>query len=118
MVIGPDTISSGSNSTKGSDITRYSETFLIVEASVPVPWMSPQDLPQSALANGIVSSRPQRDKPVVQGIGSPHRNGAWVLMVGGTDGSLGTSFLSKDTPPEKLLEYSRIKPVEKENEDE
>jgi hypothetical protein len=27
----------------------------------------------------------------------------------------GKDFLSNDTPPEELLDYSRIKPVEKEN---
>jgi len=65
---------------------------------------------QSALANGIVSSRPKRGKPVVQGIGSPHRNGAFVVW---TDGSLGR-FLSDKTSPEQLLEYSRIKPLNRE----
>ena len=110
MVIGPDTISAGPNSTKCSDLTSTSETFLIVEVSVPVPWMSPQDLPQSALSRGIVSSRPQRGKPVVQAIGSPHRNGSYVAMM---DGSC--HFLSTETPPEKLLEYSRIKPLKKED---
>jgi hypothetical protein len=113
MVIGPDTISAAPDGIKLSDISHHSETFLFIEASVPVPWMSPQDLPQSALANGVVSSRPQRGKPVVQGIGSPHRNGAYVSMIDAY-----CPFLSTDTPPEKLLEYSRIKPVEKENDKE
>jgi hypothetical protein len=110
MVVGPDTISAGSNSTKIEDISHHTETFLVVETSFAVPWMCPQDLPQSALANGVVSSRPQRGKPVVQGVGSPHRNGAFVIMA-----DCSRTFLSSDTPPEKLLEYSRIKPVEKEN---
>jgi len=114
MVIGPDTISDGPNSTKRSDISEPSETFLIVETSVPVPWMSPQDLPQSALANGIVSSRPKRGKPVVQAIGSPHKNGAFVVWA---DGTLGR-FLSDKTTPEQLLEYSRVKPLKKENDHE
>jgi len=110
MVIGPDTISDGPNRTKYSDISRLLETFLIVETTIPVPWMSPQDLPQSVLSHGIVSTRPQRGKPVVQGIGSPHRNGgAFVAWVGG-----GASFLDKNTPPELLLKHSRIKPLEKE----
>jgi hypothetical protein len=108
MVIGPDTISSGPNSTKIEDITHHSETFLVVETSFGIPWMSPQDLPQSALANGIVSSRPQGGKPVVQGIGSPHRNGAFVITA-----DFSRTFLDNDTPPEKLLEYSRVKPREK-----
>ena len=113
MVIGPDTISDGPNSTKLSDITNP-ESFLIVETSVGVPWMSPQDLPQSALANGIIFFRPQRDKPVVQGIGSPHwqnGGGAWVSFT-----KASARFLSKDTPPERLLEYSRIRLPEIENE--
>jgi len=107
MVIGPDTISDGPGSTKYSEITNK-ESFLIVETSVPVPWMSPQDLPQSALANGVVSSRPQRGKPVVQGIGSPHNGGAWASFT-----RIGIRFLDKGTPPEVLLEYSRVKSLEK-----
>ena len=115
MVIGPDTISDGPGSTKRSDITNE-ESFLIVETSVGVPWMSPQDLPQSALAHGVVSSRPSRGKPVVQGIGSPHwqsGGGAWVRFTGA-----GARFLGKDTPPETLLKYSRIQSLEKEDDEE
>lgn len=110
MVIGPDTISDGPNCVKFSEITRKSsEAILFVEASVPVPWMSPQDVPQSTLVNGVVSSVPKRDGTVVQGIGSPHhvksRIGAYVAMV---DGSV-TFFYADKVTPEILLEMSRIR---------
>ena len=73
MIIGPDTISNGTNCTKLSDINKDKyEVILVVETSVGVPWMKPEDLPQSALKNGIVSSLPLRGKPVVPGVGSPH----------------------------------------------
>jgi len=124
MVIGPDTISNGPNSTKLSDITRSrGDVLLIVEASVPVPWMKPVDLPQSALLNGVVSSVPKRGQSVVQGIGSPHYNrisffGTKIpgANVGMADGSC--LFLTADTSPERLLEMSRIrKPNEEEGND-
>ena len=118
MVIGPDTISNGPNSTKLSDITRNkSDVLLFVEASVSVPWMKPVDLPQSALENGVVSSVPRRGQPVVHTIGSPHHRwehvfdtkitGANVAMV---DGS--RQFFTTDISPEKLLEMSRIREPE------
>lgn len=118
MIIGPDTISDGPNGTNFSDtITRQKNgTILFVEASVPVPWMKPVDLPQSALQNGIVSSVPRKGRPVVQGIGSPHYNrkrnsvfgkkipGANVAMV---DGSC--QFFTTEISPEELLKMSRIR---------
>jgi len=114
MIIGPDTISDGPNCTKLSDMTKnQSKVILIVESSVPVCWMKPEDLPQSALKNGFVSSVPQHEQPIVQGIGSPHLKkrafrsditGANAAMV---DGSC--HFFTKDTPPEDLLEKSRIR---------
>jgi len=117
MVIGPDTISNGPNGTKHSEITRdHGDTLLFVEASVSVPWMKPEDLPQSALQNGVVSSVPQRGKPVVRGIGigSPHYKsiGAfWAKIPGAnvamTDGSC--LFFTAEMPPEELLEKSRIR---------
>ena len=120
MIIGPDTISNGSNCTKFSDITRNpGDTILVVETSIPVPWMQPVDLPQSALQNGVVSSVPRRGKPVVQGIGSPHYHqksnhifekkiiGANVAMV---DGSC--EFFTTEMTPEELLEKSRIREPE------
>jgi hypothetical protein len=116
MVIGSDTISANPDGTKLSDFTHHSETFLTVETSFGVPWMSPQDLPQSALAHGIVSSRPQRGKPIVQGIGSPHYSPYYkgiTAQVALVDGAC--DFLDNDTPPAKLLEYSRVKLVEKEH---
>jgi len=117
MIIGPDTISNGPNCTKHSDARYESDTILVVEASVPVPWMKPEDLPQSALKNGVVSSVPRRGKPVVQGIGSPHYNrehifqkkivGANVAMV---DGSC--QFFTSEMSPEELLEKSRFRKSE------
>ena len=108
MIIGPDTISNGPNSTKFSDITRgTSNVIMVVETSIPVPWMKPEDLPQSALQNGVVSSVPRRGKPVVLGIGSPHANGANVAMC---DGSC--EFFTNEISPEELLEKSRIRKPE------
>ena len=118
MVIGPDTISNGPNCTKFSDITkRHEDTILFIEASVPVPWMKPEDLPQSVLQNGVVSSVPRRGQPVVQGIGSPHYRqehvfekrivGANVAMVDGA-----CTFFTADMSPEKLLEKSGIRKPE------
>ena len=118
MVIGPDTISNGPNSTKPSDITRdKGDTLLFVEASVSVPWMKPVDLPQSALKNGVVSSVLRRGRPVVQGIGSPHYHleylfgkrtvGAYVAMV---DDSI--HFFTVTMSPEELLEKSQIREPE------
>ncbi|MCL2117792.1 MAG: DUF1559 domain-containing protein [Planctomycetaceae bacterium] len=107
MIIGPDTISNGPNSTKLSDITKdKSEVILVVETSVPVPWMKPEDLPQSVLKNGVVSSVPQRGQPVVQGIGSPHRSGdgANVAMV-----DTSCLYFTTAWSPEELLEKSRIR---------
>ncbi len=117
MVIGPDTISNGTNCTKFSDITRnLSDTILFVEASISVPWMSPRDIPQSSLSNGVVSSVPKRDGTVIQGVGSPHhdksRTGAYVAMV---DGSVPFFYTDKITPAE-LLEMSRIRPPAEEPE--
>ena len=116
MIIGPDTISNGPNCTKFSDVTRgTSNAILVVETSVPICWMKPEDLPQSALKNGIVSSVPQRGKPVVLGIGSPHFSQAYpfakkipkatAIMVDGLE----RVFSNKDTSPEELLEKSRIR---------
>jgi len=115
MVIGPDTISNGPNSTKLSDITRdRGDVLLIVETSVPVPWMKPVDLPQSALLNGVVSSVPKRGQPVVQGIGSPHYNGRGAFTAGIVGANVGMAdgscrFLTADISPERLLEMSRIR---------
>ena len=119
MIIGPDTISNGPNCTKFSDITKNkSEVILVVETSVPVCWMKPEDLPQSALENGIVSSVPKRGKPVVLGIGSPHYNGGgafWPKIPGAhalmTEGSC-DFFTNENITPEELLEKSRIRKPE------
>ena len=118
MIIGPDTISNGPNSTKFSDITKdKGEVLLVVETSVGVPWMKPEDLPQSALKNGVVSSVPRRGQPVVLGIGSPHYDGgrafqqkvtvAHALMVNGS-----CVYFTAEMPPEELLEKSRIREPE------
>ena len=121
MVIGPDTISNGPNSTKLSDVTRNKgDTLLFVEASVSVPWMKPEDLPQSALKNGVVSSVPRRGQPVVQGIGSPHytRESIFKTKISGANVAMADAtcrFFTADMSPEKLLEKSRIrKPNEEE----
>ena len=121
MIIGPDTMSNGPNCTTCSEITRdTTDVILFVEASVSVPWMKPEDLPQSALQNGVVSSVPKRGQQVVQGIGSPHYSyykmehplapkiaGANVAMVD-TSCTFFTSIMS----PEELLEKSRIRKPE------
>jgi len=118
MVIGPDTISNGPNSTKLSDITRNKgDTLLVVEASVSVPWMKPVDLPQSALKNGVVSSVPWRGQPVVHAIGSPHyrKEGVFTTRIAGANVAMvDTScfFFTADMPPEELLEKSRIRDTE------
>ena len=118
MVIGPDTISNGPNSTKLSDITRNKgDTLLVVEASVSVPWMKPVDLPQSALTNGVVSSVPRRGQPVVHAIGSPHYNGGIAFSTripGANVAMVDTSclFFTTDMSPEELLEKSRIRNAE------
>jgi len=118
MVIGPDTISNGPNCTTFSEITKdTTDVILIVEASVPVPWMKPEDLPQSALQNGVVSSVPLRGHPVEQGIGSQHYTyykmkhllapkitGANIAMV-----DLSCQFFTNKISPEELLEKSRIR---------
>ena len=116
MVIGPDTISNGPNCTKFSDVTRdRSDTLLLVEASVPVCWMKPEDLPQSTLMNGVVSSVPRRGKPVVQGVGSPHFSQAYPFAkkipkaTAITVSGLEQVFSNRDTSPEELLEKSRIR---------
>jgi hypothetical protein len=119
MIIGTDTISNGPNSIKLSDVTRgQSDTLLFVEASVSVPWMKPEDLPQSALQNGIVSSKPRRGQPVVQGIGSPHYNQKHIFgkktviaNIAMVDTSC-PSMTEEDVSPEELLEMSRIRKPE------
>ena len=118
MIIGPDTISNGPNGTNFSNVTRdRGNTLLFVEASVSVPWMKPEDLPQSALKNGVVSLVSQRGQPVVQGIGSPHyhRRHFWQKKTVGAniayaDGSC--DFFTSDMSPEELLEKSRIRKPE------
>jgi len=120
MVIGPDTISNGPNSTKLSDITReHGDTLLFVEASVSVPWMKPEDLPQSALKNGVVSSVPRRGQPVVPGIGSPHYNGGLyeAKITGANVAMVDTTcrFFTVDMSPEELLKKSRIREPEQED---
>ena len=116
MVIGPDTISNGPNCTTLSEITRdTSDVILFVEASVPVCWMKPEDLPQSALKNGVVSSVPRRGQSVVQGIGSPHyyyREHIFQKKTTTTNVAMADTsctYINKDMSPEGLLEKSRIR---------
>lgn len=113
MVVGPDTPSNGPNCTKLSEITRDKfDVILFVEAAVSIPWMSPQDVPQSALVHGIVSSKSKRGKLIVQAIGSPHGNEAYVAMV---DASV--PFLTNDkVTPTELLEKSRVRESNENNE--
>ena len=121
MVIGPDTISNGPNCTKLSDVSSdKGDTLLFVESSVSVPWMKPEDLPQSALYNGVVSSIPLRGQPIEQGIGSPHYTyykmahplAPRITGANAAMDDISCIFLTKDTPPKDLLEKSRIRKPE------
>ncbi len=105
MIIGPDTISDGPHSVSFAEVSRgLSQTIAVVETTKPVCWMQPVDLPQSALAEGIIWTGEYRDKnDIPEAIGSLHRGRAYMLLLDGTVKSASTD----KTPPEILEEISK-----------
>jgi hypothetical protein len=111
MVVGANTISSGSNCVKPEEITDgMNQTLLLVETRHKIPWTSPLDVSFDALDKGVTPF----DKPplVDDGIGSYHqkyhKKGANVVMIDGT-----VKYLSPDTKPEILKALATINGNEK-----
>ncbi len=105
MIIGPDTISDGPHSVSFADVSRgTSQTIAIVETTTPVCWMQPVDLPQSALAEGVIWTGDYGDEDQIpEAIGSPHHGIAHIMMLDTSVHSVSTD----KTTPEKLEELSR-----------
>ena len=102
VVVGPETLFSGSQCKTLDDVTRKkSETIMVVESTVGVCWMAPLDLPIEALEHGVIPA-----KSGILGIGGYHNGGVNVVMV---DGS--TEFIPNSKSPEdvrKLKEQMQI----------
>ncbi len=105
MIIGPNTISDGPHCVSFADVSRgMDQTIAVVETTTPVCWMQPVDLPQSALAEGVIWTGQYRNKDQIpEAIGSPHRGIANIMMLDGSVRSVSTNEMT----PERLEEMSR-----------
>lgn len=97
VVEGPGLVFEGTNATKQADIQRgTSNTILLVESTVAVPWMCPVDLPIDAARQGIVPM-----KSGVFGIGGGHSKGiAHFCLADGSVHAESPERLSQDLLPE------------------
>ena len=91
VIVGEETLFSGSETVKFEDIADKSNTILVVERMVPICWMDPNNEIRFDIARMGVNKHPF-------GIGSEHRDGA---NVGFADGNV--RYISKGEDIQPLL---------------
>jgi prepilin-type processing-associated H-X9-DG protein len=108
-VVGPNTVWTGTSSTRLEDIRDPSKTILLVETTSPIPWSAPQDLSIDDAMRGV-------NPTSGGGISSSHANGVNVVFADGSvhfisndiSPDLLAALLSRDVDADALQQYNQI----------